>query len=98
MPAWPGTPLVLLHSHLALASFAAGFTASTSLDHPRQCPTRRLLERHRTPSGRREGVMVAVALVRSGGIPRGTGLQWPVVRQRPTTADQPLCGSRPLAL
>src|SRR4029434_6038607 len=98
MPAVPGTHLVLIHAHLAFASFEAGFNASARLDHPCQFPQRRLRERSRTPSGRREVVMVAVALILIGGIPRGTGLPGPVVRQGPTGDHQPLCGSRPFAL
>src|SRR5215813_13447686 len=43
-------------------------------------------------------VMVAVALVLLGGIARGTGLQYPVVREGPTGDDQPLLRSRAFAL
>src|SRR5467141_421791 len=83
MPALPGPHLVFVHAHLAFASFEARFNARASLDHPCQFPKRRLRERSRTPSGRREVVMVAVALVLLGGIPRGTGLPCPVVREGP---------------
>src|SRR5438309_8572933 len=98
MPAVPGPHLVLIHAHLAFASFEAGFNASTSLDHPCQFPKRRLRERYRTPSGRREVVMVAVALVLIGGISRGTGLPCPIIREGPPGDDQPLLRSRAFAL
>src|SRR6266513_1876130 len=98
MPALPGPHLVLIHAHLAFASFEAGFNASTSLDHPCQFPKRRLRERYRTPSGRREVVMVAVALVLIGGISRGTGLPCPIIREGPPGDDQPLLRSRAFAL
>jgi len=42
--------------------------------------------------------MIAVAGVLIGGIPRGTGLQCPVVRQGPTGDHQPLFRSGPFAL
>src|SRR5215467_15081852 len=98
MPALPGPHLVFVHAHFAFASFEACFNASASLDHPCQFPQRRLRERSRAPSGRREVVMVAVALVLIGGIARGTGLQYPVVREGPTGDDQPLLRSRAFAL
>ena len=59
------------------------FNASTSLDHPCQFPKRRLRERSRTPNGRREVVMVVIALVLIGGISRGTGLPCPIIREGP---------------
>src|SRR5215467_13327502 len=98
MPTLPGPHLVCGHAHLAFASFKACFNARASLDHPCQFPKRRLLERSRTPSSRCEVVMVAVALVLIGGIARGTGLQYPVVREGPTGDHQPLLGSRAFAL
>src|SRR5919198_5577974 len=98
MPALPGPHLVFVHAHLAFAALEAGFNASASLDHPCQFPQRRLRERSRTPSGRREVVMVAVALVLLGGIPRGTGLPCPIVREGPPGDDQPLLRSRAFAL
>src|SRR5215510_8052609 len=98
MPALPGPHLVFGHAHLAFASFKACFNARASLDHPCQFPKRRLRERSRTPTSRCEVVMVAVALVLSGGIERGTGLQYPVVREGPTGDHQPLLGSRAFAL
>src|SRR6266852_5518019 len=98
MPALPGTHLVFVHAHLAFASFEARFNARASLDYPCQFPKRRLRERYRTPSSRREVVMVAVALVLIGGIPRSTRLQCPVVREGPPGDDQPLLGSRAFAL
>src|SRR5262245_22659191 len=98
MPALPGPHLVCVHTHLAFASFEARFNARARLDHPGQFPQRRLLERSRTPSGRREVVMVAVALVLLGGIARGTGLPYPVVREGPTGDYQPLLGARAFAL
>src|SRR5215471_4347977 len=98
MPTLPGTHLVFVHAHLAFASFKAGFNARASLDHPCQFPKRRLRECSRTPRGRREVVMVAVALVLIGGIARGTGLQYPVVREGPPGDHQPLLGSRAFAL
>src|SRR5712691_4408975 len=98
MPALPGPHLVFFHSRLAFASFEARFNARASLDHPCQFPKRRLRERSRTPSGRREVVMVAVALVLIGGIPRGTGLPCPVVREGPPGDDQPFLRSRAFAL
>src|SRR6266849_8329128 len=98
MPALPGPHLVFVHAHLAFASFEARFNTSARLDHPCELPKRRLLKRSRTPGGRREVVMVAVALVLLGSIPRGTGLPCPVVREGPTGDDQPLLGSRAFAL
>src|SRR2546425_826238 len=98
MPALPGTHLVFVHAHLAFASFEARFNASASLDHPCQFPQRRLRECSRTPRGRREVVMVAVALVLIGSIPRGTGLPCPVVREGPPGDDQPFLRSRAFAL
>ena len=83
MPAWPGPHLVRIHAHLAFASFEARFNARASLDHSCEFPKRRLLKRYRTPGGRREVVMVAVALVLLGSIPRGTGRPCPVVREEP---------------
>src|SRR5215471_346571 len=97
MPALPGPHLVFVHAHLAFASFEAGFNARARLDHPCQFSQRRLRERSRTPSGRREVVMIAVALVLLGGIARGTGLQYSVVREEPTGDDQPLLGTRAFA-
>src|SRR5215471_4421472 len=98
MPTLPGTHLVFVHAHLAFASFEACFNARASLDHPGQFPKRRFFERSHTPSGRREVVMVAVALVLIGGIARGTSLPYPVVREGPTGDYQPLLGSRAFAL
>src|SRR5262244_158368 len=98
MPALPGPHLVCVHAHLAFASFEAGFNARARLDHPCEFPQRRLLKRSRTPSGRREVVLVAVALVLLGSIARGTGLPYPVVREGPTGDDQPLLRSRAFAL
>src|SRR5215831_9798833 len=98
MPALPGPYLVFVHAHLAFAAFEARFNASARLDHACQFPKRRLLERSRTPSGRREVVMVAVALVLLGRIPRGTGLPCPGVREGPPGDHQPLLGSGPFAL
>src|SRR5262252_2505867 len=98
MPTLPGTHLVCGHAHLAFASFKACFNARASLDHPCQFPKRRLRERSRTPSSRCEVVMVAVALVLLGSIARGTGLQYPVVREGPTGDNQPLLRSRAFAL
>src|SRR5215467_10142115 len=98
MPALPGPHLIFAHAHLAFASLEARFNARASLDHPCQFPKRRLRERSRTPSGRREVVMVAVALVLLGSIARGTGLQYPVVREGPTGDHQPLFRSRAFAL
>src|SRR6266446_8765862 len=98
MPALPGPHLVFVHAHLAFASFEARFYASASLDHPCQFPQRPLRERSRTPSGRREVVMVAVALVLLGGIPRGMGLPCPGVREGPPGDHQPLLRSRAFAL
>src|SRR5215813_13942928 len=68
MPALPGTHLILVHAHLALAPLEAGFNTGASLDHTRQFPKRRLLERHLAPSHRREVVMVAITGVLIGGI------------------------------
>src|SRR4029450_9418309 len=90
MPALPGPHLVFVHAYLAFAAFEAGFNASARLDHSCEFPKRRLPKRSRTPSGRREVVMVAVALVLLGSIPRGTGLPCPVVREEPTGDHQPL--------
>src|SRR4029450_5078934 len=47
---------------------------------------------------RTQGVMIAVALILIGGIPRGTGLQCVVIRQGPTGDHQPRRGSGPFAL
>src|SRR4029453_16965211 len=98
MPALPGPHLVGVHAHLAFAAFEACFNANARLDHPCQFPKRRLRERSRTPSGRREVVMVAVALVLIGGIARGTGLPYPGVRGGPPGDSQPLLGARAFAL
>src|SRR5262244_795756 len=98
MPALPGPHLIFAHAHLAFASLEARFNARASLDHPCQFPQRRLRERSRTPSGRREVVMVAVALILIRSIPRGTGPPCPVVREEPTGDHQPRCGSRAFAL
>src|SRR4029450_7843466 len=98
MPALPGPHLVFIHTHLAFAAFKARFNASARLDHPCQFPKRRLLKRSRTPSGRRKVVMIAVALVLLGGIPRGTGLPCPIVREGPPGDPQPLLGARAFAL
>src|SRR4029434_8882762 len=98
MPALPGPHLVCVHAHLAFASFEARFNTSARLDHPCQLLQRRLLKRSRTPSGRREVVMVAVALVLLGGIPRGMGLPCPIVREGPPGDHQPLLRSRAFAL
>src|SRR5262249_18571890 len=56
------------------------------------------LKRYRTPGGRREIILVAVALVLLGSIPRGMGLPCPVVREGPTGDHQPLLGARAFAL
>src|SRR5216683_2689631 len=74
-----GAHLVCIHPHLTFASFEARFNAGARLDDSRQFPKRRLLERHRTSIGRCEIIMVAVAGILIGGIPRGTGLPYPVV-------------------
>src|SRR6266566_1195520 len=70
-----GADLILVHADLAFASFEARFNAGARLDDPCQFPKRRFLERHLGPSRRREVILVAVAGVLIGGIPRGTGLQ-----------------------
>src|SRR5215468_2683826 len=98
MPALPGPHLVFIHTYLAFASLKARFNARASLDHPCQFPKKRLLKRFRTPSGRRKVVMIAVVLVLLGGIPRGTGLPYPVVRAGPPGDHQPLLGARAFAL
>src|SRR5216117_3746807 len=76
-----GTYLVFVHAYLTFASFEARFNAGARLDHQPQFPKRRLLERHLAPIGRREVVMIAVAGVLIGGIPRGTGRPCPVGRE-----------------
>src|SRR5215468_3191427 len=88
MPALPGPYLVFVHAYLTFASFEARFNARASLDHPPQFPKRRLLERHLASIGRREVVMIAVAGVLIGGIPRGTGRPCPVVREGPTRSEE----------
>src|SRR5262249_21452161 len=93
MPALPGPHLIFAHAHLAFASLEARFNARASLDHPCQFPQRRLRERSRTPSGRREVVMVAVALILIGGIPGSTGFPCPVVREGPPGDHLPLPGA-----
>src|SRR5947209_15032927 len=98
MPALPGAYLVLIHARLTLASLEARFNAGARLDHACQFSKRRFLEGDRGPSCRREIILVAVAGVLLGGIPRGTGLQGPVVRQGTTGDHQPLVGSGPFAL
>src|SRR5437667_8957244 len=98
MPTLPGAHLILVHSDLALTPFEAGFKARARLDDPCQFPKRRLLERHLASIRRREVIMVAVALVLIGGIPRGAGLQGTVVRERSPGDHQPLLGSRAFAL
>src|SRR4029453_14159636 len=98
MPALPGPHLVFIHTPLAFAAFKARFNARARLDHPCQFPKRRLLKRSRSPSGRRKVVMIGVALVLLGGIPRGTGLPCPIVREGPPGDHQPLLGARAFAL
>src|SRR5215831_16533082 len=93
-----GPHLIFVHTHLTFASFEARFNARARLDHPCQFPQRRLRERSRTPSGRREVVMVAVALVLIGGIPGSTGFPCPVVREGPPGDHQPLLRSQAFAL
>src|SRR4029434_10784081 len=90
MPPLPSAHLILIHADLAFASYEAGFKAGARLDHPPQFPKRRLLERHLAPIGRREVVMIAVAGVLIGGIPRGAGLQRPVVREQAPSDQQRL--------
>src|SRR5918993_5061151 len=70
MPALPGTNLILVHSHLALASFEARLNASARLDHSCQFPKRRFMECHPTSIARREVVMIAVAGVIVAGVAR----------------------------
>src|SRR5215211_74199 len=89
MPTLPGAHLVLVHAHLALASFEARFNAGARLDHACQL---RLGHTRRT-----QVVMIAVALILIDGIPRGTGLQRAVIRQGPPGDYQPLLGSRAFA-
>jgi hypothetical protein len=74
MPALPGAHLIFIHPHLALAAFEARFNAGARLDHTRQFLQRWLLERPLTPISRREIILVTVAGILIGGIPRGTGL------------------------
>src|SRR5262245_25101034 len=93
MPALPGTYLVLVHAHFALASFKARLNAGACLDDARQVRKRGLLECHGGPTRRREIVMIAVAGVVIGGIARGTSLQWALVRQRTPGDHQPFFGS-----
>jgi hypothetical protein len=50
MPALPGAHLVLVHAHLAFASFEAGFNARARLDYPPQFSKRRFLKRIRSAS------------------------------------------------
>src|SRR5947208_15447782 len=94
----PSAHLILIPADLAFASFEACFNAGARLDHPPQFPKRRLLERHLAPIGRREVVMIAVAGVLIGGIPRGTGRPCPVGRAGPTGDHQALRGSRAVSL
>src|SRR5437868_5975461 len=98
MPPLPGAYLILIHADLTFASFEACFNAGARLDHPPQFPKRRLLEGHLAPISRREVVMIAVAGVLLSGIPRGAGLQRPVVRERTPSDHQPLLGSQAFAL
>ena len=74
MPALPGAYLISVHACFTLASLKAGFNTGASLDDPRQFPQRRLLELRLGPTCRREIILVAVAGVLIGGIPRGMGL------------------------
>src|SRR2546426_7635387 len=76
-----GPHLVLVHADFALAAFETRFNAGARCDDPCQFPKRWLLERDLAPLCRREGILVAVAGVLSGGIRRGLGLQRPLVRQ-----------------
>src|SRR5881296_3795258 len=98
MPAVPGAHLILIHSCLTFTSFEAGLNAGASLDDPCQFPKRRLLELRLGPTRRCEIILVAVAGVLIRGIPRGAGLQRPVVRKGTTGDDQPLGGSCSFAL
>src|SRR5688500_2747323 len=98
MPALPGAHLILIHAHLAFASFETRLNAGARLDHSRQFPTRRLLECHPTSIARREVIMIAVAGIVIRGIARGASLQPAFVRQRTPGNDQPLFGSSAFAL
>src|SRR5437660_4902488 len=98
MPAVPGAHLILIHTHFALASFAARLNAGARLDHPCEFPTRRLFACHPASIARREVIMVAVAGVVIGSITRGARLQRALVRQWTTGDDQPLFGSGAFAL
>src|SRR5437867_11935919 len=74
MPAVPGAHLILVHADLALASFETRFNAGARLDHARQFRQRRLFQLHIRHTRRREIILIAVAGILIGSIPRGTGL------------------------
>src|SRR5215475_2077708 len=98
MPAVPGTHLILVHAHFTLASLETRLNADARLDDPRQFRKRGLFVCDGCPLCRRQIVMIAVAGVVIGGIPRGPSLQRALVRQRTTGNDQPFCGSGAFAL
>src|SRR5712691_2869037 len=98
MPAVPGTHLILVHAHFTLASLETRLNAGARLDDPRQFRKRGLFACHGCPMCRRKIVMIAVAGVVIGGIPRGPSLQRALVRQRTTGDHQPFCGSGAFAL
>ena len=84
--------LVLIHSHLAFASFETCFNTGTRFDDPRQFCQRRFFEHQLGPIRRCEVILVAVASVLIGGIARGAGPQCAVVRERLPGDHQPFLG------
>src|SRR5712691_319491 len=88
MPALPGTHLVLIHAHLAFASFEARFDASTCLDDPRQFFKRRLLERCLRPTGWREVIMNWLRVFGNAEASRlGQGV-WPQLHARAVPSEK----------
>src|SRR5262249_1329701 len=97
MPALPGAHLVFVHPRLPLASLKAGFNAGPRFDHPRQFRQQRLSQLRLGHTRRGEIIAVAIAWVLIHGIPRGAGLQRPVVCEGTTGDHQPFLRPCPFA-
>src|SRR4029434_4650964 len=98
MPALPGAHLILIHAHLALASFEARFNAGASLNDSCQFHQRRLFQLHLGHTRRAEVVMGTVAGILISGSARGAGLYGPLIWERSPGDHQPLWGPRTFAL
>jgi hypothetical protein len=79
MPALPRAHLVCIHSRLSLSSLTVGFDADISCDHPSPFRQQRLLQLRLGYPRRSEIIAVAIAGILIRGIPRGVGLQRPIV-------------------